>query len=873
MKNIISSKHFKMKKFRFLIFILSGSMLLSCSQKKEAENQLILKDNWAIQSSDSVKDDGASISSVEYRTEGWFPTTAPTTVLAALVRNKLYTDPYYGTNINLLPGHITNRDRHMPDDSPFGVPWWYRTVFHVPSDFKGKNIWLHLNSINYQANIWINGKLMADTSQIEGAYRLYDLNIADYVNPGKENCLAFEIYPPEGNDLTITWVDWNPTPPDRGMGIWYDVSIQATGKVAIKYPHVVTKLNLPSTDLASLTVGADLVNAGQNGVSGILTGKIEKIEFSQPVTLAAGETKTVTFNPDQFPMLKIKNPRLWWPYNVGPQNLYDLNLTFKADSMITDSKKVTFGIREITSYMNHFGREEPTKVFQINGKSIVIRGGGYVEDMMLRPSEERIKTDIAYARQMNLNTLRMEGPRGPDYIFDLCDREGIMLMVGWCCCSSWERWKQWTPHITDIAQESLKDQVLRLRNHPSVFTWLYGSDGPPPADVENMYLDVLNTYDGTRPTESSATQDSTSVTGYSGVWMGPYPDVYAYEPPSSWYQKYQFNTEAAPAGEQISPYESLKKMMPEKDLWPISESWDLRLHPRFDSAARASLFSRYGQPMSVKEYCVKSQVLQKEAVRAMYEAFAKNKYKSSGIIYWMYNSAWPSLYWQLYDYYFTPNGAFYGAREACEPLHIQYAYDDSSIYVVNSTYNSFSNLTASAKLYNFNLEEKFSQDVSVSVIPDDSRKIIEINWPNDNSNIYFLKLELSNDADSVISRNFYWLSRKGDEKADFTDLNKLQDASVNVALESAAKSGDTWNAVVKIENISKNLAFFVNPKIIKDQSRDLVTPVFWDDNYISMLPGDKRTVSVHFDAKDLGEEQPMLEVEGWNVEPVDVVLK
>jgi exo-1,4-beta-D-glucosaminidase len=446
-------------------------------------------------------------------------------------------------------------------------------------------------------------------------------------------------------------------------------------------------------------------------------------------------------------------------------------------------------------------------------------------------------------------------------------------MVGWCCCSAWERWDQWTPHIAEVAKESLTDQVLRLRNHPSVFTWLYGSDGPPPADIENMYLGVLNGLDGTRPTESSATQDSTSVTGYSGVWMGPYPSVYAYETPVSWYRKYEFNTEAAPAGEQISPYESLKKMMPATDLWPISESWNMRLHRRFDPPAREALYSRYGEPAGIKEYCVKSQVLQKEAVRAMYEAFVKNKYKSSGIIYWMYNSAWPSLYWQLYDYYFTPNGAFYGAREACEPLHIQYAYDDSAIYVINSTYNEFNRLKASAQLYDFNLRKVFSQETNIDVVPDDSRKVIEINWPKATSNIYFLKLELKNDADSIISRNFYWLSPKGDEQADFTDLNKLGDASVNVTLASTTQTGNTWKATVNIENTSQLLAFFVNPKIIRDKSRDLVTPVFWEDNYFSLLPGDKRTVSVHFDNEDLGGEQPVLEVEGWNVKPVDMPLK
>jgi exo-1,4-beta-D-glucosaminidase len=861
-----------MKKNRFLIFLLFGIMLYSCSPKTGPGDIVILHDNWTIQSSKKIQDVGSVISTIGYSPSGWYPTTVPKTVLAALVENKVFKDPYYGTNIDSLPGKVTRR-REMPEDSPFNVPWWYRTEFKVPSRFEGKNIWLNLHSINYRANIWINGKLAADTTAIEGAYRLYELNIAEYVTPGKNNCMALEIYPPKGLDLTITWVDWNPTPPDRSMGIWYDVSIRASGKVTIKYPHVVTTLNLPSTNLASLTVSTDLVNMQKEPVTGILSGKIENIEFSQHVSLEAGETKNVSFDSTDFPQLKIKNPRLWWPFNVGPQNLYDVDLNFKVDNMTTDSKKVTFGIRQITSYMNNFGDNQRTKVFQINGRNIVIRGGGYVEDMMLRPSQERIETDIKYAKQMNLNTLRMEAPRGPDYIFDLCDREGIMVMVGWCCCSSWERWKYWTPHTADIAMESWKDQILRLRNHPSVLTWLYGSDNHPPADIEQRYLDVLDKYDKTRPSESSATQDSTSVTGYSGVWMGPYPSVYAYEPPSSWYKKMQFNTEAGPAGEQITPLESLKKMMPENDLWPISESWNIRLHDRFDPQARTALFSRYGEPTGVKEYTVKSQVFQKEAARATFEAFAKNKYKSSGIIYWMYNSAWPSLYWQFYDYFFTPNGSFYGTRTACEPLHIQYAYDDSAIYVVNSTYRNYNDLTASARLYNFNLDETFSQDVSINVNPDESKKVIDIDWPDDSSNIFFLKLELSDNKDSIISRNFYWLSSKGDEHADFTDLNKLAESNLNVSVDSKAKTGDAYLVTVGIENSSSNLAFSINPKILKNNSRELVTPIFWSDNYFSLLPGMKRTVTVSFNAKDLGGEEPVLELEGWNVKAQDIALK
>jgi len=866
-----------MKKIIFLTFIVMTFLSSNSLAQKFSNEKIFLRDNWAIQSSKVVVSEGKAISSTGFKTDLWYPASVPTTVLAALVANKVYPDPYYGTNINNLPGAITGRNRAMPEDSPFKVAWWYRTEFKLPADYKGKHTWLQFHSINYKANVWLNGKLIADTTTIEGAYRLFNLDISKEALPGNNNCLALEIFPPKGMDLTITWVDWNPTPPDRGMGIWYDVSIRTTGPVAIEDPHVVTKLNLPKTDQAKLTISAEVHNASDKPVKGKLKGTIENISFSQDVALAAGETKLVSFIPEKYPQLVMTDPRLWWPHNVGAQNLYDLNLIFDASGKVTDTKKIRFGVREITAWMNNFDKFH-TKVFQINGKNIVIRGGGYVQDMMLRPSNERIDADIAYAKHMNFNTLRMEAPRGSDYLFQRCDEEGILLMVGWCCCSSWERWKNWTPHTGDVAEMSWKDLIIHLRNHPSVFTWLYGSDNFPPADVEKRYIKVLDEYDNTRPYESSATRDSSAIAGRTGVWMGPYPTVYAYFPPSYWYTKLEFNTEAGPGGEQLPPIETMKMMMPEKDLWPISDSWEIRLHKAFYPIARKALESRYGKPASVEEYCVKSQVFQNEAVKAMFEAYAGNKYRSSGIIYWMYNSAWPKMYWQFYDYFFMPNGSFYAARNACEPLHVQYCYNDNSIKIVNSYYRDFKGLKASAKMYDFNMKEVWSKQAETDVVSDDSKKIMTVEVPDDISKVYFLKLDLADESGKEVSSNFYWLSANGDEKADFTDLDKLPKTEVNVSASAIKKEGSNYMLSVTIENPGKDLAFSVNPKILKKTSMEPVLPVFWNDNYISLLPGEKRTLNVEFDSKNLGGEEPVLKVDGWNIKSVedeinDIILR
>lgn len=854
--------------FIFLIAVFQSFAAIS----QTTNEKILLRQNWSIQSSSEVKVNGDKVSLTSFGAEKWYPATVPSTVLGTLVENKVYPDPYYGTNIESIPGYTKERDKKMPAESPFAVPWWYRTVFSLPKDFKGKNIWVNFHSINYQANIWLNGHLVADTSAIEGAYRLYNVDLTKYAIPGEKNCLALEIFPPKGTDLTITWVDWNPTPPDRGMGIWYDVELHATGEVAIRDGRVITKLNLPSTNLARLNVSADLSNHSDKKVTGTFNGKIGNISFKKEVSLEAGERRTETFAPEDFRQLEIKDPLLWWPHTVGPQNLYDLVLTFDVNGKVSDTEKIRFGIREITTWMNKFDGKY-TRVFQINGKNIVVRGGGYVEDMMLRPSEKRVDTDIAYAKHMGLNALRMEAPRGSDYLFQKCDEEGIMLMVGWCCCSAWERWKTWTPHVTDIAEISLKDQVVHLRNQPSVFDWLYGSDNFPPANVEKRYIKVLNEYDGTRPYQSSATKDSSAIAGYTGLYMGPYPKVYAYEPPSYWYGKLEFNTEAGPSGEQISPIETMRKMMPEKDLWPISDSWNIRLHKAFYPEARKALESRYGKPENVEEYSMKSQVLQYEATRAMFEAFAGNKYRSSGIIYWMYNSAWPSLYWQLYDYFFAPNGSFYGTKKACEPLHIQYAYDDGSVQLVNGYYKDFQNLKVSVRIFNFNMEQIFSKEISTDIKSDESKKVFKPELTDNKGDVYFMKLSLSDNSGKEISSNFYWLSSKGDANADFTMLNKLPGLTLNSSAPIVQKKNGKYSVTITLENASAGLAFSVNPKIIAGPARDLVLPVFWNDNYFSLLPGEKKSITAEFSEADLNGAAPVFAVEGWNVKHMEKELK
>ncbi len=353
-------------------------------------SRLMLQEGWQVQSSAQVADQGAILSAPGFQPSGWYKTSVPATVMAVLVENKVYQDPFFGMNLRKIPGvtyPIGGNFSSVPmaSDSPFRVPWWYRTEFQVPADYAGKQVWLNFEGINYRADIWLNGHQIANSSAVAGAYRRYEFNVTDAVKPGETNVLAIEVHAPETNDLAITWVDWNPAPPDRDMGLWHNVYLTASGPVALRDPQVVTHFDLPSLDVAHLTVNARLNNPTDETVKGVLKGEIENIEFSQPVEVRPHQWRSVVFTPEKFSQLNVSNPRVWWPAGLGPQDLYTLKMQLEADGKVSDSASVIFGIREVTSDLS----EGKYRRFQINGKNILIRGAGWAPDMMMRFSPER----------------------------------------------------------------------------------------------------------------------------------------------------------------------------------------------------------------------------------------------------------------------------------------------------------------------------------------------------------------------------------------------------------------------------------------------------------------------------------------------------
>ncbi len=875
-------------RFATVVFAAVTTAVSGSTLPIHASTSLPLQTGWKLQSACKSTEAGSAISRPRFSTAGWISASLPTTVLAAQVTAGEFKDPYFGTNLRSIPGTTypigTNfSNLPVPDDSPYHCGWWYRREFAVTAAEKGKSLSLQFDGINYTGEVWVNGTLVADKSKVVGAYRRYEFDISKVVRPGAGNVVAVQVFAPPPQALAINWVDWNPMPPDKDMGLWGEVRLIAHGLVGIQHPAVFTHFTDDSLKRAALTVTADVQNSSDKSVRGTLSGVVAGIPISQPVTLEAGETKTVSFAPGQFPRLIVESPRVWWPAEYGAPQLQTLSLKFVAEGAISDQQSLQFGIREITSELTPQGY----RLFKVNGKPILIRGGGWSQDMLLRPSHERLVQQFALVHDLHLNTIRLEGKLEDEDFFHLADQQGILVMAGWCCCDFWEHWKDWTPADLEIAAASLQSQALRLRSHPSVLVWLNGSDNPPPAEVENRYLDVLKQAQWPDPVLSSASQAPTTVTGPSGVKMtGPYDFV----APSYWYQEknrhggaYGFNTETSP-GPAVPSVGELRRFLPDNALWPPDNAtWNY--HAGGESFKNLGVFNNamaatYGAVENAASYNQIAQTMEYDGERAMFEAYSGERYTSTGVIQWMLNNAWPSLIWHLYDYYLVPGAGYYGTKKANEPVHAQYNYVDHGVYLVNSTLKD-AEISVTAQVFDFDLHPAFSKDVTVAIGANSSKQILVI--PDDalgGAQLHFIRLSTTQPRALKKNINFYWVPAKLTvfdwPKTEFnvtpaltpevmTDLRKLPQANVTARI-----SQQNGNILLHLENTSKALAFQVHAEVLRKDGAE-APMLMWDDNFIELMPGEERALStslpVHQPAGQL-----TIKITGWNTPAIERTL-
>ena len=819
---------------------------------------------WQLQEISKVSQTGAEISKPGLDTAGWYRATVPGTVLTTLVNNHVYPEPLYGEN---------NRPEVIPE-SLARTSYWYRTLLEVPKSYKSHHIWLNFDGINYAAEVWVNG---SQVGTIRGAFRRGNFDITHKVKPGKQAVIAVLVSPQphpgvshehtlragmgkNGGESaidgptflsTIGW-DWIPAIRDRDTGIWQKVFLSATGPVLLKDPLVTTDLPLPRTDSTDIAIQATVENISDKPMKGVVQGTIENITFRKQVELAPHSSQQVAFDSATTPALHMQNPRLWWPNGYGPQNLYQLHLSFQSGRKISDEQDVSFGVRKISYSVP--GTENLT--ISVNGVPVFIRGGDWgLDEAMKRIPRARLEAEIRMHQLAHLNMIRnwVGQSTGEDF-YELCDQYGILV---------WDEFFQPNPsdgpNPTDISTyvDNAREKILRFRNHPSIALWCGRNEGFPPPEIDAALRKLMKELEPTRLYQPSSTD------GHGVRSHGPY----SWRTPREFYVVHDdfFKTETGSVS--VPTLESIHGMMPQKDWETISDDWaehDLAKGAQRGDAYPGIIASRYGKIANLADFVRKAQLANYEAFRAMYEGRnAQLFHPTTAILTWMSNPAQPSFVWQLYHYDLEPNASLFAVMHASELVHIQFNEATGDLQVINNLPYPVADALAHVSIYNLDGTIAAQHDIPVTASADRATNLGKIEFPTTLSTVHFLALELHDAHGQLLSTNFYWRAQP-EHPDDLTDLDKLP----TVALEAKAEWKDAGGKrllAVTLHNPTTHIAMMAHLQLRRKNSGDRILPVYYSDNYVSLTPDESRTITIDADASAFNGEDALVVLDGWNV--------
>jgi beta-galactosidase/beta-glucuronidase len=886
-------------------------------------------------SSELVSASGTILSTSNYKPEFyWFPVHVPSTVLTGLVANHVYPDPYSGLNNMQIPdaSDSFNKQYHLEQYSylpnspnPWKKPYWYRTNFHVSSADKGRCFQLIFKGINYRAEVWLNGVQIADSSQMVGMFAEFSFTVSHLIKAGDQNFLAVKIYPLDypgtpsteqlkalgpfyenggptgdiGKNVTMLcsagW-DWMPPVRDRNMGIWQPVYLRTTGAVVVSQPQLITTLpNLPATDVADISLSLILVNHSKSKESGKLTVIIspenftgESFEFSNSVTLDALKSTNIKIDPNTEKLLRIKDPKLWWPNGHGLPNLYRIRFKYMIGNTVSDDTSFVFGIRTVSSIASEVKGRYLRRDFYVNGKKVNLVGGAWVPDMMVNRDSIRYDNELQLCRNANINLVRIWGGgiTPPDEFFNAADRNGLLVWSDfWITGDTNGEFKgsdEW-PLESSVFINNVKSTILRIRNHPSLLVWTGGNEGHARKELYDAMRNSIIELDGTRPFIPSSSGFAKLPDGWKGSWpdnkaSGVYSGgPYSWKTPKEYYdlannaKDWVFKDETGVPSQP--PYNILPKIIPDlvwdKTLpFPFNNSWGYHDaandNGKYESYYQ-SMVHNYGQPTSIKEFSDKMQLMNAVSYQAIFESAGNKLNENGGVMLWKLNAAFPSVIWQVYDWYLQPNAGYYFMQNACEPIHIQFSQDNQTVTVVNRSYFPGKNLTVESNVYDVNSKLVDEQTKVVNIKEESVTKVIPLSKVlSKSTEVCFVVLRLKDEFGNIISRNTYWLSPNDNCKS----LSGMNKAQIRASVVSKNRIGSQCQWTLKLTNPSEQLAFFIRPMLMSEDEE--VLPSLWSSNYITIKPGESITLIVNAPLRNLNMEHLSFRIEGWNIDTVYV---
>jgi hypothetical protein len=610
------------------------------------------------------------------------------------------------------------------------------------------------------------------------------------------------------------------------------VYLTATGPVTIEDPFVSSTLKQG----ADVTIEATLRNHESKPVSGILHGHFGDTSFDEPVSVGAAGSQTVKH------VLHLTNPKLWWPNGYGDPNLYPVDLRFETTGhAISDAKSFPAGIRQFT-----YSEDGGALKIWINGRRFIPLGGNWgFSESMLRYRAREYDAAVRYHRDMHFTMIRnWVGQIGEDAFYDACDRHGIVVWQDFWLANPYDGPD---PDDNDLFMRNVRDTVLRIRSHPSIGLYCGRNEGYPPKPLEEGIRQTLaELHPGLHYISSSADD---VVSGHGPYRAMPLKSYFAAR------AKPQFHSEMGMPN--IVSMDSLRAMMPESGMWPQGRMWGLHDFSLHGAQGGESFISHidtsYGGADNVAEWLRLAQYVNYEGYRAMFEAQGA---KRMGLLIWMSHPTWPSFVWQTYDYYLEPTAAYFGAKKACEPLHIQWNPSTDNVEVVNYSAGEVRGLTARVQLLNMDGAVKWDGSVAVDSREDSVVTPIHIAYPEGLTPVHFIRLKLTRGGETV-SENFYW---RGLEEYNYKALRDLPKVKLEAGM-SIERRGNLWHLTTTLRNPAKTPALMVKLKAVREKSGDRILPAVYSDNYIALMPGESRIIRTELEDADTRGETPRIVIE------------